>query len=123
MQQNPIITGLRYIGFTIGAVLFVTMVYRSGQMAGNPIYVKGKPFFQQLSSATVEQPTASTTADRSAVSFASEVTDTPQPSGPQNTQVVTAAAPAPVPSEKAKPVAPDKPAPQGKALGQAKHLN
>lgn len=44
MQQNPITTYLRVAGLGIGAILFILMIYRSSQMANNPIYVKGKPF-------------------------------------------------------------------------------
>jgi len=48
MQHHPVVTYLRVLGFAIGAFLFVFMIYRSSQMAGNPTYVKGKPFLQQI---------------------------------------------------------------------------
>lgn len=44
MQQHPITTYLRLLGFTLGVFLFIVMIYRTSQMVTNPIYVKGKPF-------------------------------------------------------------------------------
>ena len=46
MQHRHLFNTLRLAGLTVGMILFLFMIYRSGQTANNPIYIKGKPQLQ-----------------------------------------------------------------------------
>ncbi len=74
MQRNQIITNVRTIGLVVGALLFVFLVFRSGQSATNEAAVKGKPFLWHNSGQLNAAGTyaASTTSDIALASAASQ---------------------------------------------------
>lgn len=82
MQRNQIITYVRTFGLMVGALLFVFVVFRSGQSASREVAVKGKPFLWNgvHTQVTTEAYTAFSIPDISpaiAVQQASASTDTP----------------------------------------------
>lgn len=82
MQRNQIISYARTIGLVVGALLFVLLVFRSGQSTTSEAAVKGKPFLWSGAhkQGTAGAYTAFNTPDISpaaAVQPASTSTDTP----------------------------------------------
>jgi hypothetical protein len=127
MQQHPIIHYLRYVGFALGATLFVFMLYRSSQMLSNPVYVKGKPSVQWLAVANPKSTqtytgaiaTAATTMDTSTTNTASSE---PAPSPARGSEVTQATSNETGPNEAAANPATSH-TPNGKALGKVKHAD
>jgi len=74
MQQHPVVTYLRYVGFVVGIICFIFMLVRSGQNAQNPVYVRGKRSIQlvavtaQNSFSQMDATVSATPAEKAAVS-------------------------------------------------------
>jgi hypothetical protein len=123
MQQNPIITRIRYAGLAVGVMLFVVMLYRSSQMATNPIYVVGKPYRQNFSALALSSyDTSNVVATASAAATVDSPASNPEPTPPTVDTDGTVAKAGPATSHNEVQASKDLPTPNGKALGIVKQL-
>lgn len=113
MRPHSVLTSLRYVGLTIGFIMFVFMAYRASQTANSRIAVQGKPHIVTAPMVQASSPMAAAVQASTYGAAATVPAQTPTPTV-QTAPVQTSPSPAgmdPV-TESPEPVVPVKSTPE-----------